>query len=644
MEIIPPQVRSFMGKAEEDYEGFWEDAAVRAGDDVRWFKKWDRVFEWEYPTFKWYKGGTTNISYNCVDYKVERGMGDKAAFIYECGDTGEAREVSYRELLELVKKHAAALRGIGVGKGDRVAIYMPMNVESAVAMLACARIGAIHVAIYAGFSARAIADRLEMTGAEYVITQDRGSRRGNPVPLKSMVDEAIKSLPQGRRVRAVVVLPKHGGEALFMKKGRDIYWDEFLDKGKGVSPDYVPLESNEPLFLMPTSGTTARPKVTVHNHGGYQVYIYSQGKWMYGLNADDVWFSTSDIGWMAGHSYSIYGPLLFGCSAILYEGTPDYPRPDMWWDIIERRKVTGAWFSPTGVRGLMRLGIEQARKHDLGSVERILCAGEVLNPAAWEWLQKEVFENKIPVIDHMWQTETGGPVVGNTYGLGLGVIKPGSASFPAPGVMVDIVDEKDGHSLPSGEKGTFIIRKPFPGLTPALWGEPQRYRKDYWEATPGTQGSYYAGDAAYRDDDGYIWFAGRVDEVIKIAAHRIGTVEIENALLSHPAVIEAGVAGVPDELRGEVASAFVVLAPGYHAGGELKGELIGHIRKTMGPIVVMKDIQFVNMLPKTRSGKIMRRVMRSLLMGKEPGDLSTIEEEASVAEIREAVGKMSRGC
>jgi len=345
---------------------------------------------------------------------------------------------------------------------------------------------------------------------------------------------------------------------------------------------------------------------------------------------------------MVGHSYNVYGPLLFGCSAILYQGTPDYPRQDMWWDIIERRRVTGAWFSPTGVRGWMKLGIEQARKHDLGSVERVLCAGEVLNPAAWEWLQKEVFGDRIPVIDHMWQTETGGPVVGNTYGLGLGVIKPGSASFPAPGVMVDIVDEKDGHSLPSGEKGIFIIRKPFPGLTPALWGEPERYRKDYWEATPGTQGSYYAGDAAYRDDDGYIWFAGRADEVIKIAAHRIGTVEIESALLSHPAVIEAGVSGVPDELKGEVASAFVILAPGYPPGEELKKELIGHIRKTMGPIVVMKDIQFVNMLPKTRSGKIMRRVMKSLLMGEEPGDLSTVEEEASVAEVREAVRKMSR--
>jgi acetyl-CoA synthetase len=643
MEIIPPQVKSFMKKAEEDYEGFWEDAALKAANDIHWFKKWDKVFEWEYPTFKWYKGGITNVSYNCVDYKVKQGKGSKAAFIYECGDTGEIRTITYIQLLDLVKRYASALRAIGVQKGERVALYLPMNVEAVVAMLACARIGAIHVAIYAGFSPGAIADRLDMSGARYILTQDKGSRRGKPVPLKDMVDEAIRLLPSEKQIKTVVVLRKYADKDIFMQEGRDISWDKFLERGKGVSSEYVPVESNEPLFLMPTSGTTARPKVTVHNHGGYQVYIYCQGKWIYGLKADDIWFSTSDIGWVVGHSYNVYAPLLFGCTSILYEGTPDYPRKDMWWDLIDRNKVTGAWFSPTGIRGLMRLGIEHAKKHDLSSVERVVCAGEVLNPAAWEWLQKDVFEDRIPVIDHMWQTETGGPIVGNTYGLGLTPIKPGSASLPVPGVIEDIVDEKDGHSVPRGEKGTFVIRKPFPGLTPALWGEPERYKKDYWEATPGTQGSYYAGDAAYKDDDGYIWFAGRADEVIKIAAHRVGTIEIENVLVSHPAIIEAGVSGVPDELRGEAASAFVVLAEGYEPSEELKKELIGHIRKTMGPIVVMKDIQFINTLPKTRSGKIMRRVMKSLMMGKELGDLSTIEEEASVDEIREAVGKMNSG-
>jgi acetyl-CoA synthetase len=642
IEMLPPQVRSFMSGAEKDYEGFWERAAVNAADDIYWFRKWDKVFEWNYPTFKWYVGGITNISYSCVDYKVEQGNGGKAAFIFESGDTGGVRTVTYTQLLDLVKRYASALRGIGVQRGDRVAIYMPMSIEAAAAMLACARIGAIHMAIFAGFSSGAIADRLEMSGAQYILTQDRGSRRGKPVLLKEMVDGAIGLLPSEGQIKAVVVL-RRGEDAVNMKEGRDISWDEFLAKGKGFSSDLVPLESNEPLFLLPTSGTTAKPKVTVQNHGGYQVYIYSMAEWIYDLRADDIWFCTSDIGWIVGHSYNIYAPLLAGCTSILYEGAPDYPRPDMWWELIERNKVTGIFSSPTGIRALMGLGTEQARKHDLSTVERVVTAGEVLNPAAWEWLQKEVFEDGIPVIDHMWQTETGGPIVGNPYGLGMAPIKPGSAAFPVPGLIADVVNEKDGHSVSNGEKGVLVIKKPFPGLTPTLWGDPERYKSDYWEVKPGTRGAYYAGDSASKDEDGYIWFAGRADEVIKISAHRIGTIEVENVLVSHPAVVEAGVSGVPDDLRGEIASAFVVLAQGYEPSEQLKKELMGHIRKTMGPLVVMKDIQFVDMLPKTRSGKIMRRVMKSLLAGKDVGDLSTIEEEASVDEIKEAVQKMKMG-
>lgn len=637
--MLPPQVRNFMNQAEKDYEAFWENAALNASNDIYWFKKWGKVFEWEYPTFKWYLGGVTNISYNCVDYKVKQGNGERSAFISESGDTRVVRTITYTQLLDLVKKYASALRGIGVQKGDRVTIYMTMSIEAITAMLACARIGAIHMVIFAGFSSGAIADRLDISGAEYILTQDKGSRRGKPVPLKEMVDAAIGLLSSREQIKTVVVLRRSKDE-VSMKEGRDISWDEFLTKGEGVSSDFVPMESNEPLFLMPTSGTTAKPKVTVQNHGGYQIHIYSMAKWIYGLRADDIWFCTSDIGWIVGHSYNVYAPLLAGCTSILYEGTPDYPRPDMWWELIGRNKVTGAWFSPTGVRGLKRLGIDEARKHDLSSVERIFCAGEVLNPAAWEWLQGEVFEDRIPVIDNMWQTETGGPIVGNPYGLGMAPIKPGSAGFPVPGVIADVIDEKDGYPVSSGEKGILVIKKPFPGLTPTLWGDPERYKNDYWEVKPGTRGAYYTGDSASKDGDGYIWFAGRADEVIKIAAHRIGTVEIENVLVSHPTVVEAGVSGVPDELRGEVASAFVVLAKGYEPSEELKKELIGHIRKTMGPIVVMKDIQFVNILPKTKSGKIMRRVMKALLTGKELGDLSTVEEEASVGEIREAVQKV----
>jgi acetyl-CoA synthetase len=636
---LQSEARAFYNQAERDYQGFWGNAALGTRRDIYWFKKWDKVFEWDYPTFRWYIGGMTNICYSCLDYKVDKGMGAKKAFIAESGETGDIRAVTYAEFLALVKQVAAGLRGIGVQKGDRVAIYMPMGIEAAASMLACARIGAIHMVIFAGFSPRAIADRIDLSGAQYIITQVRTLRRNRPVLLKEMVDEALKRLPSDKQVKAVVVLDHGAGENIAMEAGRDIPWSEFLAKGNGVSSEYIPMESNEPLFVLPTSGTTAKPKVVVHCHGGYQVYIDVMAKWMYGMQAGDIWFCTSDIGWIVGHSYNIYAPLLSGCTSILYQGTPDYPRQDMWWDIIERNGVTGMFTSPTGIRGLMRLGKDQAKKHNISTLQRVVCAGEVLNPAAWEWLQEEVFENKIPVLDHMWQTETSGPIVGNPYGLGMAPIKPGSAGLPAPGIAADIVDEMDGHSLSDGEKGSFVIKKPFPGLTPTLWRDGERYRRDYWEARPGTKGIYLAGDAGYKDQDGYIWFTGRADEVIKIAGHRIGAVEIENALVSHPAVIEAAVCGVPDELRGDVASACVVLANDYQPSEQLKKELIEHIRAELGPIMIIRDIVFVDMLPKTRSGKIMRRVVRALLMEEELGDISTIEEEASVDEIREALRK-----
>jgi len=640
--MLPPHVRAFYRKAEEDHEGFWEEAALSAKHDLHWFRKWDRVFEHNYPTFKWYAGGKTNICYSAVDFKVKMGKGAKAALIYENGDTGEARTVTYLQLLNLVRKYAAALRGIGVNKGDRVAVYMPMGIEAVGTMLACARIGAVHVVIFAGFSPKAIADRVELSGAKYIICKARGTRRGKPVELKEMVDESVTRLPDGFGFKHTVVLDEAHDKNVPMTAGRDLLWKDFLAKGAGQSGDYVEMESNEPLFLLPTSGTTAKPKVSMQCHGGYQVYVYSMGKWIYGLNSSDVWFSTSDIGWIVGHSYNVYGPLLHGCTSFLYEGTPDFPNTEMWYDIIERNRVTGMFTSPTGIRALARFGVEPARKHDMSSLQRVVCAGEVLNPSAWRWFQEEVFEGRIPVIDHMWQTETSGAIIGNPYGLGMAPIKPGSSTYTTPGVISDIVDEKDGHSMGVGEKGILVIKKPFPGLTPTLWGEPERYKTDYWEARPGTKGMYYAGDAAEKDADGYIWFAGRADEVMKIAAHRIGTVEVENALVSHPAVVEAAVTGVPDELRGEIASAFVVLRAGFEPSDELKKELITHVRKEMGAIVVMKDIGFLKMLPKTRSGKIMRRVIKALLTGKDLGDLATIEEEASVEEIREAVQKIGK--
>lgn len=638
--MIPPQVKSFIDWSNEDLESFWEEAVNKASGDIYWFKKWDKVFEWQYPTFKWFPGGLTNISYNCVDYNVIMGRGGRAALVSESGETGEVRTVTYAQLLEIVKKYSAALKGMGVKKGDRVAIYMPMGIESVAMLLSCARIGAIHVAIFAGFSAGAVADRIEITGAKYMFVQDGTLRRSKPFELKSIVDDALNRCPG--IVQKMVVLRTPGQAEPHMEKGRDIYWKDFLALGEGIVAEVEPMEANDPVFLLPTSGTTAKPKVTVHKHGGYQVWVHSMAKWIYGLKEDDVWFCTSDIGWIVGHSCNTYGPLLCGCTSVLYEGTPDYPRQDMWWEIAERNKATALWLSPTGVRALMRLGIEQPLKHDLSTVKRIFCAGEVLNPPAWEWIQEEVFKNKIPVVDHMWQTETGGPVFANPYGLGLIPIKAGSAGIPVPGIVAEVVNENTGEPVERGEKGVVVLKKPFPGLTAELWQEPDRYLNEYWEKTPATKGAYYLGDAAHIDEDGYVWFAGRSDEVIKIAAHRIGTIEIESALIAHPAIVEAGVSGIPDELRGEVASAFVVLKQGYEPSKELEKELIMHVRTTMGPIVVISGIQFVKALPKTRSGKIMRRVMKALLTGKELGDISTIEEGASVDEIRDAIKGISK--
>lgn len=640
--MLPSYVEAFYRRSEEDYEGFWEDAAINAAKDLYWFKKWDKVFESNYPTFKWFVGGKTNVSYNCLDYKVKKGKGAKAAYIYENGDTGEIRTVTYSQMLSIVKKYAAALRGIGVKKGDRVAVYMPICIEAVGIMLACARIGAIHVAIFAGFSPRAIADRIELSGAKFIVCKARGSRRGKPILLKEMVDEALEKLPKGFDFSTSVVMDTPEDKDVPFTSSSDIFWKDFLAKGQGQSDHCEEMEANEALFVLPTSGTTSKPKICMHTHGGYQLCVYSMGKWIYGMSENEVWFSTSDIGWMMGHSYNVYGPLLFGATSILYEGTPDFPNNEVWYDLIERNQVTALLTAPTAIRSLAKAGVEPSRKHDLSSVRRVLSAGETLNPAAWNWFQNEVFQGKIPVIDHMWQTETSGPIIGNPFGLGMAPIKPGSCSFTSPGIVSDIVDEKDGHSCAAGEKGILVIRKPFPGLTPMLWGDPGRYKNDYWEARPGTKGLYYVGDACERDADGYIWFAGRSDEVIKIAAHRIGTVEIENALVSYPAVLEAGVVGVPDDLRGEVASAFVVLKPGFIASDDLKKELTAHVRKEMGPIIVIKDIGFVTMLPKTRSGKIMRRVIKALLTGKEIGDLSTIEEGASVEEIKEAVQKIEK--
>jgi acetyl-CoA synthetase len=510
---------------------------------------------------------------------------------------------------------------------------MPVSPEAIMVMLATVRIGAIHSVIFAGFGAGALADRIQASGSRLVFTADVTYRKGAQVPLKGIVDSALEIAGDG--VENVIVLNRTA-EGAPMIAGRDIVWADFLALGDGQSGEHVAMEANEPAYILATSGTTATPKLTIHTHGAYQVYIFSQGRWCFGMKPEDIWWATSDIGWIVGHSYMVYAPLLFGCTTIAYEGALDYPGPDVVWKLVEQHRVSGVFTSPTGVRMLMRYGEEPSRKYDLSSLERVVSAGEVLNPPVLEWLQKQVLDDKVPVIDHMWQTETGGPVFGNPFGISMIPIKPGSAGIAMAGIEAEVVTQ-DGKPVDTGEKGIVVIKRPFPGLTAKLWGDTERYGQDYWERISGV---YYTGDSAHVDEDGYFFFAGRADEIMKIAAHRIGTIEVETAFLKHPAVVEAGVTGRPDELRGEVISAFVALKEGYERSDELKGELLQTVRRELGPVAVIGEINFVNTLPKTRSGKIMRRVFKAVTLDQDPGDITTIEEEGSVEEARLAWERM----
>jgi len=522
---------------------------------------------------------------------------------------------------------------MGIGKGDRITIYMPTFPEAILLMLAAVRIGAIHVVVFAGFGERALGDRIRASGSRLVFTTDVTYRKGKDVPLKGIVDRALQGEPHA--VEHVVVLDRTAPGAP-MQAGRDVPWSDFLSGAAGQSGDHLSMESNEPAFILATSGTTAKPKLAVHTHGGYSVHIASMARWCFGLRPDDVWWSTSDIGWVVGHSYIVYAPLLAGCTTLAYEGAIDHPAPDALWRIVEEFGVTGVFTSPTAVRLLMRYGEGAAGGSDLSSLERVFCAGEVLNAPAWDWLQNKVLRGRVPVIDHMWQTETAGPVFGNPYGISLLPIKPGSATIPLPGIDCAVVTP-EGEPCATGEKGIMVIRRPFPGLTPTLWGEPERYGADYWEKIHGV---YYTGDSAHVDEDGYVWFAGRADEIIKIAAHRLGTIEVETACLQHPAVAEAGVTGRPDELRGEVISAFVVLKQGLAPSRELRLEILDTIRRELGAFAIVGDLNFVQLLPKTRSGKIMRRVLKAVTVGRDPGDITTIEDEGSVEEARAAWEQM----
>ncbi len=615
----------------DESEAFWLEAAHR----LDWVTPPDRALELrEPPTFAWFPGGRTNLSTNALDRHVAAGRGDSTALIV-LDERGGRRALTYRELLDEVERVAAGLRGLAVGKGDRVTIYMPTCAEAIIAMLATVRIGAIHCVVFAGFGAGALGDRIRASGSRLVLATDIAYRKGKDVDLLSIVDAAIAS--DRGHVEHLVVLRR--SDASRPPGDFELSWDEMLRAGSDDDGGVADTNAEDPAFILATSGTTAKPKLAVHTHGGYGVHIASMGDWVFGLRAGETWWSTSDIGWVVGHSYIVYAPLMAGAATIAWEGALDHPDADNPWSIIEREGVTGVFSSPTAIRLLMRYGEDVPRRHDLGTLERMFSAGEVLNAPAWEWLQRTVLEDRIPVIDHMWQTETGGPIFGNPYGVDLLPIKPGSAGLALPGVQADVVDN-DGRPLGVGEKGIMRIVRPFPGLIATLWGEPDRYVSDYWEKIPG---GYYVGDAAHVDEDGYVWFAGRADEIIKIADHRIGTIEVETAFLRHPSVAEAGVTGVPDQLRGQVIEAFVALRAGHEPSEQLRAELIQTVRHELGPLAVIKHVSFVAMLPKTRSGKIMRRVLKAVALESDPGDISTIEDEGSVDEARHAVEELRTG-
>ena len=622
-------VTAWRAAATRDPEGFWAAAAEK----VPWSKRWDRVLDWDPPTFRWFVGGETNLAYNCLDVHVNAGAGDRIALITE-NERGERRERTYAELLEEARAVARGLRAMGIERGDRIAIYMPTCGEAIALMLGAIRIGAVIIVVFAGFGSGALGERIRLAGAKAVFATDLTYRKGKDVPLKGIVDEAVAAAPM---VEQVVVL-KRGTAEIAWDPARDQTWEEFLRRGVGRDDAHAVMESNEPAYILATSGTTARPKLAVHTHGGYQVHVRAMAEWMFGLRPSDVWWSTSDIGWVVGHSYIVFGPLLVGCTTIAYEGAIDHPGPDAFYRIAAANRVTGGFTSPTAVRLLMRSGAQVAAPHDLSRMERMFCAGEVLNEPAWEWFQKEVFGDRIPVIDHYWQTETGGPIVGNPYGIATLPIKAGSSGVPLAGIEA-VVLTPEGEPCAPGEKGIFVITRPFPGLTARLWAEPERYAADYWDRVPGKR-VYFTGDATSIDEDGYVWFSGRADEIIKIADHRIGTIEVETAFLRHPAVAEAGVTGRPDELRGMVISAFVVIKQGHQPSDALKAELLATVRRELGPLAVIGELNFVDLLPKTRSGKIMRRVLKAVILNKDPGDISTIEDEGSVEDAREAWEQM----
>lgn len=607
-------------EAAADPEGFWAQQA----EELHWFKKWDTVLEWNEPFAKWFVGGKINVSYNCLDRHLTTWRRNKAALIWE-GEPGEQRTLTYQQLHSEVCKFAGVLKKMDVKKGDRVALYMPMVPELAIAMLACARIGATHTVIFGGFSADAIADRVNDGQVKLIVTADGGYRRGAVVTLKSTIDNA---LPNCKTVSKVIVF-KRTGTKVHMSPGRDHWWHELMET---VDADCAAeeLDSEHPLYILYTSGTTGKPKGILHTTGGYLTQAAYTTKMVFDIKDEDIYWCTADIGWVTGHSYVVYGPLANGATVLMYEGAPNYPDYDRFWDIIERHRVNILYTAPTAIRVFIRWGEQHVLKHDLSSLRLLGTVGEPINPEAWMWYHHVIGKGKCPIVDTWWQTETGAIMISPLPGATPTV--PGTATRPLPGILLDIVT-KDGDPVGENQGGYLVAKHPWPSMLRTVYGDDERYKKTYWSEIPHR---YFAGDGARRDERGYYWIMGRVDDVINVSGHRLGTAEVESALVSHEAVAEAAAVGRPDEVKGQAISVFVTLEGGRKGDDALKEELRAHVAKEIGALAKPDDIRFTDALPKTRSGKIMRRLLREIAAGAEvAGDVTTLEDLSVLEKLRD---------
>ena len=607
-------------RALQDPEGFWAGFA----EELHWFKKWDKVLEWDPPFAKWFVGGTTNMAYNCLDRHLSGPRRNKAALIWE-GEPGDWKVYTYWDLYREVCLFANGLKSLGVRKGDRVTIYLPMVPELAIAMLACARIGAPHSVVFGGFSSESLRDRINDSEAKVLITSDGGYRRGNVVPLKRNADESLDGAPS---VEKVVVVRRTGTADDRMVAGRDIWWHDLVE-GQSQKCEAEPMDAEDILYILYTSGTTGKPKGIVHTTGGYMVGTYATAKWVFDLKEDDLYWCTADIGWVTGHSYIVYGPLANGATTVMYEGSPDYPDRDRFWAIVEKYGATIVYTAPTAIRTFMRWGEEYPRKHDLSTIRLLGSVGEPINPEAWMWYWEHIGEGRCPVVDTWWQTETGMILI--TPLPGLSTLKPGSATRPFPGIDADVVDEQ-GNSVGLGSGGYLVLKKPWPAMLRTIYRDPDRYVQQYWSRYPDI---YFTADGAKRDEEGYFWLLGRVDDVINVSAHRISTMEVESALVDHEAVAEAASIGKNHEVKGQAVVAFVTLMESVQPSKALMGELKQHVVTKIGSIARPDDIFFTAELPKTRSGKIMRRLLRDVAEGRALGDTTTLADPAVVEALKE---------